>query len=369
MIPANLSDLANHLWQSTLFAAAAWLLTLALQKNRAAVRHGLWLAASLKFLVPFSLLVGAGSQFAWRTAPAIGPAAFSRAVEQISRPFTLPSEPSPAAVAPASWNPVPVILLSVWLCGFAIGPVLWFRWWRHYRAAIRIATTLDLGLPIPVMSSPSRLEPGVFGIRNPILLLPHGIGELLTPGQLQSILTHELSHVRRRDNLTAAIHMIVESIFWFHPLVWWIGTRLVEERERACDEEVVRQGNQPDVYAEGILNVCKFYLQSPLACASGVTGADLKKRIDAIVANRIAPRLTASKKLLLAAAGVAAFGAPVLIGLWRAPSIHAQSQEKLVFEVASIKRSFASSRKDTTCSRLTLGNPSRKSSIDSPAAK
>ena len=64
MIPANLSDLANHLWQSTLFAAAAWLLTLALQKNRAAVRHGLWLAASLKFLVPFSLLVGAGSQFA-----------------------------------------------------------------------------------------------------------------------------------------------------------------------------------------------------------------------------------------------------------------------------------------------------------------
>src|SRR5262249_28263243 len=159
-----------------------------------------------------------------------------------------------------------------------------------------------------------------------------------TSGQLQSIVAHELCHIYRRDNLAAAIHMIVESIFWFHPLVWWIGARLVEERERACDEEVVRQGAEPLVYAEGILSVCKFYLQSPLACASGVTGADLKKRIEAIVANRIAPGLSTARKLLLAAAGFAAIGLPVLIGLWRAPSGYAQSQEKLVFDVASIKR-------------------------------
>ena len=52
MIPAYLSPLANHLWQSTLFAAAAGLLTIALTKNRAAVRYWLWLAASVKFLVP-----------------------------------------------------------------------------------------------------------------------------------------------------------------------------------------------------------------------------------------------------------------------------------------------------------------------------
>ena len=58
MIP----ELANHLWQSTLFACAIGLLTLALRKNRAAVRHGLWLAASVKFLLPLSLLVGLGSQ-------------------------------------------------------------------------------------------------------------------------------------------------------------------------------------------------------------------------------------------------------------------------------------------------------------------
>jgi beta-lactamase regulating signal transducer with metallopeptidase domain len=51
-----------------------------------------------------------------------------------------------------------------------------------------------------------------------------------------------MCHVRRRDNLFAAVHMAVEAIFWFHPLVWWIGSRLLEERELACDEEVLRMG-------------------------------------------------------------------------------------------------------------------------------
>ena len=54
--------LENHLWQSTLFAGVAGLLTLALRKNPARVRHWVWVAASLKFLVPFSALVGLGGR-------------------------------------------------------------------------------------------------------------------------------------------------------------------------------------------------------------------------------------------------------------------------------------------------------------------
>ena len=65
MIPAQLAPLANHLWQSTLFAAAAALLSLALRNDRAAIRYVIWLAASLKFLVPFSSLVSVGGSFAW----------------------------------------------------------------------------------------------------------------------------------------------------------------------------------------------------------------------------------------------------------------------------------------------------------------
>jgi beta-lactamase regulating signal transducer with metallopeptidase domain len=337
VIPVNLSPLANHLWQSTLFTAAAWLLTLALRKNRAAIRYTVWLTASIKFLVPFSLLVSIGSQFGWRATPAIGPVPIAHVMEQISQPFAQPLEAVPTVTDTASSNPVPVLLFSVWFCGFAVSAAVWLRFWRRFRAALRAATPLRLELPIPVMTSPARLEPGVFGMFKPILLLPEGILNRLAPAQLQSILAHELCHVCRRDNLTAATHMLVESIFWFHPLVWWIGAQLVEERERACDEEVVRLGYKPDVYAEGILNVCKFYLQSPLTCASGVTGADLRKRIEAIVNYRIPHRLTSARKLLLTAAGVAAVAGPALVGILNVPQSGAQSTvEQLPFELPSV---------------------------------
>jgi len=79
-----------------------------------------------------------------------------------------------------------------------------------------------------------------------------------------------MCHVRRRDNLATAMYMLVESLFWFYPLVRWIGKQLINERERACDEEVLELGNEPLVYAEGILSVCKSYLESPLQCASGL---------------------------------------------------------------------------------------------------
>jgi bla regulator protein BlaR1 len=109
------------------------------------------------------------------------------------------------------------------------------------------------------MSASMHMEPGVFGIRKPVLLLPDGLTDHLMPAQLEAVLAHELCHVRRRDNLAAAIHMVAEALFWYHPLVWWIGSRMMEERERACDEEVLREARGPEVYAEGLLNVSKLY--------------------------------------------------------------------------------------------------------------
>jgi uncharacterized protein (TIGR03435 family) len=193
--------------------------------------------------------------------------------------------------------------------------------------------------------SPALLEPGVFGIGRPVLL-PEGITERLTAEQLDAIVAHELCHVRRRDNLVAAIHMMVEALFWFHPLVWWIGARMVEERERACDEEVLRMGKEPEVYAEGILKVCRFYVESPIECVSGVTGSDLKKRIEEIMTRGIALELDLGRKLLLAVVGLAAIAGPVALGVLNAPPMRAQTQPEArpAFEVASVKPSSADSR-------------------------
>ena len=108
--------------------------------------------------------------------------------------------------------------------------------------------------------------------------------------------------------MTAAIHMLIANLFWFHPLLWWLGARLVEERERACDESVVDAGNDPKTYAGSILKVCAFYIQSPLVCAAGVSGANLKRRMETIMENRTTLRLNAAKKSLLVA--VAAVASP-----------------------------------------------------------
>ena len=75
--------IANHVWQSTLCVVLAWLLTLVSRKNRAAARYGIWLAASMKFLIPFSLLISAGSHLGWRTAPMMRQAQFAVVMEEI----------------------------------------------------------------------------------------------------------------------------------------------------------------------------------------------------------------------------------------------------------------------------------------------
>src|SRR4051812_17181410 len=112
MTSADLSPLANHLCQCTLFTAAMWALTLPLKQNRAAVRYWLWLAASVKFLVPFALLVSIGGQFGWRAVPAIGPISIPHVVERISRPFSLPAGAAPVVATAASSSPVPAVLFS-----------------------------------------------------------------------------------------------------------------------------------------------------------------------------------------------------------------------------------------------------------------
>jgi bla regulator protein BlaR1 len=330
-----IGQLTNHVWQSTLFAIAAALLTFVFRKNRAAVRYGLWFTASLKFCIPLSLLMGLGSYIRWTpVAKRAAASAISFTMVQFTQPFpnTLPALPSTAAT---SANFVPVAILGVWVCGFIAIALMRFHGWRRIRAALRSSIPIDIPSVVEVRSSPGLLEPGVVGLFDPVLLVPDGIAERLTPPQLVAVLGHELCHVRRRDNLTSAIHMIVEAVFWFHPLVWWIGARLVEERERACDEAVLSLGNAPSDYAEGILSVCKSYLESPLACVSGVTGSNLKKRIQAILTGDAPGSLNLVRKFALAIAGIAALAVPVVVGVISAAHIQAQLATPK-FETASI---------------------------------
>jgi uncharacterized protein (TIGR03435 family) len=327
MIPDSLLPIANHLWQSTVFAGIAGLLTLLLRKNRAHARYCLWLAASAKFLVPFSLLMLVGGLVGRHSAVLPAPTRLPVLVEQVNEPFVARVPPGAVAMLHASKAAVVVpTLFALWAIGCGALVFSWWMRWHRMQVALRAASPVPLGIGIPVLSSASILEPGVFGVFRPVLLLPDGIGDRLAPPELQAILAHELCHVRRRDNLATLTHMVVEAVFWFHPLVWWLGARLMDERERACDEEVLRMGSEAEAYAEGILKVCELYLQSPLKCVAGVTGANLKKRIEAIMANRPLRNLSLPKKIGLVLAAILAIAIPVILGITNAPELRAQAQ-------------------------------------------
>jgi beta-lactamase regulating signal transducer with metallopeptidase domain len=318
-----IGEATNHLWQTTLFAIAAGVLTLAFRRNAARVRYWLWFSASCKFLIPFSLLMTLGSRLERDAGPKTLPAPLPAVVLQISQPFS--SAPLPAGSTQTTRDWTATAILGVWTCGFLAVALMRFRGWLRIRAALHASTLIYIPAPIEIRSSASLFDPAIVGLFRPVLLVPSGIVEHLRPTQWEAVLAHELCHARRRDNLTSALHMVVEAFFWFHPLVWWIGGRLVEERERACDEavlEVVRSwGGEPRDYAEAIVGICKRYLKLPLECVSGVTGANLKKRIEEIMKNRIVHRLDFARKVALAGAGIAAVGAPILVGVMNSPVI------------------------------------------------
>ncbi len=354
--------IANHLWQSTGFAVLIWLLTLLLKTDRARVRHLLWFAASAKFLLPFSLLVGLGSLSA-RLQPNVLPArtAFSATVAAVGQPFSdrqqnLSVIYESARKDHSNW--LASALALVWLLGSATVVAIWAVRCKRVAGVLRNAVPSNQGIEVDalrrletVMGSPRRIallrttemsEPCIFGIIRPVLLWPERLTERLRQENVEAILTHELMHVRRLDNLTAAIHMAVEAIFWFHPMVWWIGSRMLEEREHACDEAAVQQASKPEIYAESLLTACRFCVESPVTCISGITGADLKARILRIMSNRVESRMSIHRKIVLVAAAFTCVGVPVALGMFGVAQDHAETAQSSAsalpkFDVASIK--------------------------------
>ena len=205
------SQMANHLWQSTLFVVLAGTLAFALRKNQARVRYWVWLTASVKFLIPFSLLMALGSHLAKPRASTPVQASVYAAVEDFSQPFVgqdlspiYQTAPSPASVSP--FHLLPVAAVAVWLVG--IGVVLfrsvigWVRISRMVRRAAplgegrevdalrRLEASLGLREPTRLVLSRDWMEPGIFGIFRPVLIWPAGISQHLDDTHIEEILAH-----------------------------------------------------------------------------------------------------------------------------------------------------------------------------------
>jgi beta-lactamase regulating signal transducer with metallopeptidase domain len=265
--------------------------------------------------------IAGGAVAGW--AMAYTPRQLSATVSWLDRSFSILSISAGAMPAAGSMQTLIAsalpIVFGVWTAGALTTLVRRFRQARTAIALRRCSGAIERGrehdalrrildrLPRPrrieLRRSASTLEPAVVGVLRPAIVWPDGLSDRLNDGELESILAHEVCHVVRRDNLAGYIHVAVEMIFWFHPLVWWLGARLLHERERACDEEVLRMGAHTESYAEGILKVCGYCLRAPAAFAAGVCGSALSQRIERIMRQpRGASRAPATRWVIAALA-------------------------------------------------------------------
>lgn len=137
-----IGELINHLWQSTLFAVAVGLVTVAFGKNRAEVRYGLWLSASFKFFVPFTLLINLGDHLehalsAKKIVTHLAMPALSLTMVQLTRPFADTSAFVPAAQGSSKW--VVIALGGAWACGFSAVVLIRLWGWLRIRACWNVA--------------------------------------------------------------------------------------------------------------------------------------------------------------------------------------------------------------------------------------
>jgi TonB family protein len=287
----------DHLWQSVVCGALAAAAAAALRDAPARVRHRIWVAASAKFLLPLVLLEMLGRSASSLLANATLPAAPWLDGSLHLSTFAL-------GATGTGVTRLVTILTALIAAGWSAGMVAiaWIRWreWRalfdlaassrprrcgREAAALRaIARKVPAARNVRLLACDAVVEPGVLGIRRPVILWPAALSLRLTDAELDAALAHEICHIRRHDNLFGLLQVVVEVLFWWNPVVWWIGARLVAERERACDEEVLAMGADNDAYAEAIVKVCRFGLPAARWVA-GIGGPGLAHRIERILAD------------------------------------------------------------------------------------
>ena len=158
-------------------------------------------------------------------------------------------------------------LLAAWVLGVAclsIRLLLGFvavRWLRNARCAIssqlvdsvaRLSSAIGLKSTRRVFVSSRIREAMVVGILRPMVLLPAAWIAEMPPEILEAVIAHELAHIRRRDLWATFFQRLVETLFFYHPAVWWISRRVSSEREKCCDELAVAATGQRVTYAKAL---------------------------------------------------------------------------------------------------------------------
>ncbi len=335
--------LVHSLWQFALVGLATIVLRRALQRCSAATRYGALLTAMI-IMVAMPVATWFSPWLVPAPAAAVKPEPVEN-VENVSplqplddtlpmaaRPAASPlevaaePEPEPQRVEPlptgpaSSWSLVksrvepwlPEIVLA-WFVGVVVAAfrLLW-SWHtvrRLRRAGIspvgdavhgvleRTARRLGLARTVEALQSSLVKMPVVLGCFRPVVLLPLCIVTGLPAAQLEMILAHELAHIRRHDYLVNLLQTLVETLFFYHPAVWWLSRQIRNERENCCDDVAMALAGSRAEYGRALLAIEELRAASPaLSLAAG--GGSLLARIRRIAGREPTPRVVGGGSIL-----------------------------------------------------------------------
>jgi Zn-dependent protease with chaperone function len=254
MAQISVERILNALPEGLLIALFAWALLRVFPRQNSGTRFAVWFLALLTVAV-LPLLSGIGGE------------------GKILAPGMAWGHLHPAITIPGSWA---LFAFMAWALGMCVtltrvaGGLWHLRQLRRSCTAIPapdldplVRKTLEtLGAAgsaesraVTLATSEEVRVPAAIGFRKRTIVLPAWALRELSPADLNVILLHEFAHLRRGDDWTNLIQKIVRAIFFFHPAVWWIESRLSVEREMACDDAVLAETSNPHGYASCLVSL------------------------------------------------------------------------------------------------------------------
>jgi len=232
----------------------------------------------------------------------------------------------------------------------------------------RLGITREIG----IVESDEISSPITFGAFSPVVLLPIGFTDILSDDDINAVLVHELSHIKRNDPLSLTLTTVIRALFFFHPLVWFAAREVSYYAESACDNAVVSYTGAPHSYADMLNRVAMLIRRrstiTEYAVGIVATKKILLRRMYAILEN--SGKMRKLSKLGIACVFIGAllsvsFAASVTIsGKDNVPKLSEES-EGLLNEVR-----FAITTGDTTTVRTRLqNNPDLKNIISNISSK
>ena len=294
--------LLHFLWQGLLLAAVLAALLVLMRHRSAAERYVVRCAAlAAMALAPVVTFLRSAAE------PLASTSSSTAAAPHVLADGLL-AVPAMEAGATA-WS---AVLVSAWAIGAAVLTLriafayARIRRWRSGCHSLdlawqqrfdRLAASLGVRAVARVVEEGAALAPAVVGIVRPVVLLPARLLSGLSEREVESVLLHELAHLRRRDPLVNFVQTIVETGLFFHPAVWWVSRGIRREREFCCDDIVVRHTGGPMTYARALTSLEEWRTRE-LTLQLSSKGGSLMSRIQRIIGPPAAPAVSGRARVV-----------------------------------------------------------------------